>query len=74
MQHAGKLAQVLQSQAWDGEWYLRAFYDDDLKMGSHESIECQINLIVQSWAVLSGTAKSDRAVLAMESVNKWLVK
>ncbi len=74
LQQAEKLAQALESQAWDGEWYLRAFYDDGSKMGSHESIECQIDSIAQSWAVLSGAANSERAAQAMESVNKRLVK
>ena len=56
--HAEMLA-IVESQAWDGDWYLRAFYDDGAKMGSHESIECQIDSIAQSWAVLSGAADPD---------------
>jgi cyclic beta-1,2-glucan synthetase len=74
LQQAEKLAQALESYAWDGEWYLRAFYDDGSKMGSHESIECQIDSIAQSWAVLSGAADPARAAQAMGSVNKRLVK
>jgi cyclic beta-1,2-glucan synthetase len=73
LEQADNLSQALESQAWDGEWYLRAFYDDGSKMGSHESIECQIDSIAQSWGVLSGAAISDRAAQAMESVNKRLV-
>jgi len=74
LQQAEKLAQALESYAWDGEWYLRAFYDDGSKMGSHESIECQIDSIAQSWAVLSGAADPARAAQAMGSVDKRLVK
>ncbi|MDP1545527.1 MAG: glucoamylase family protein [Anaerolineales bacterium] len=74
LQQAEKLAQALDFHAWDGEWYLRAFYDDGSKMGSHESIECQIDSIAQSWAVLSGAADPARAAQAMVSVNKRLVK
>jgi cyclic beta-1,2-glucan synthetase len=74
LQHADKLAQALEFHTWDGEWYLRAFYDDGSKMGSHESIECQIDSIAQSWAVLSSAADSARAAQAMGSVNKRLVK
>jgi cyclic beta-1,2-glucan synthetase len=74
LQQADKLAQALEAYAWDGEWYLRAFYDDGSKMGSHESIECQIDSIAQSWAVLSGAADPARAAQAMVSVNKRLVK
>jgi cyclic beta-1,2-glucan synthetase len=73
-QQAEKLSQALEFQAWDGEWYLRAFYDDGSKMGSHESIECQIDSIAQSWAVLSDAADPARAAQAMVSVNNRLVK
>jgi cyclic beta-1,2-glucan synthetase len=74
LQQAGQLSQALEANAWDGDWYLRAFYDDGSKLGSHESIECQIDSIAQSWAVLSGAADPARAAQAMESVNRLLVK
>jgi cyclic beta-1,2-glucan synthetase len=83
LQKAEKLAQSLEAHAWDGEWYLRAFYDDGSKLGSRESIECQIDSIAQSWAVLSGAAHGEprakigttsRAEQAMESVNQRLVR
>ena len=74
LQQAEKLSQALEAHAWDGDWYLRAFYDDGSQLGSHENIECQIDSIAQSWAVLSGAADPARAAQAMESVNKRLVK
>jgi len=74
LQQAEQYAKALEAHAWDGEWYLRAFYDDGSKMGSHEDLECQIDSIAQSWAVLSGAAKPGRAAQAMESVNDRLVK
>jgi len=73
-QQAGKLSQALEAHAWDGDWYLRAFYDDGTPLGSRENIECQIDSIAQSWAVLSGAADPARAAQAMESVNRRLVK
>ncbi|MBK8616680.1 MAG: cellobiose phosphorylase [Anaerolineales bacterium] len=74
LEQAQKLAQALEAHAWDGNWYLRAFYDDGSRLGSHENIECQIDSIAQSWAVLSGAADSSRAAQAMESVDRRLVK
>ncbi len=74
IQQAEELSRALEAHAWDGDWYLRAFYDDGSMMGSHESIECQIDSIAQSWAVLSGAADLARATQAMESVNRLLVK
>jgi cyclic beta-1,2-glucan synthetase len=74
LQQAEKLAQALETHAWDGDWYLRAFYDNGSRLGSQKNKECQIDSIAQSWAVLSGAADPKRAAQAMESVNRMLVK
>ncbi len=74
VEQADKLSQALEAQAWDGEWYLRAFYDDGSRLGSQKNSECQIDSIAQSWAVLSGAGDSARALQAMDSVNSKLVK
>ena len=74
LQQAEKLSQALEAHAWDGDWYLRAFYDDGSPLGSRENMECQIDSIAQSWAVLSGAADPARAMQAMEAVNSRLVK
>ncbi|MDD2921561.1 MAG: protein ndvB, partial [Anaerolineales bacterium] len=74
VQLAEQLAKSLEANAWDGDWYLRAYYDDGSRLGSSKNNECQIDSIAQSWAVLSGAADSERAAQAMESVNKLLVK
>jgi cyclic beta-1,2-glucan synthetase len=71
---AARLARALEMHAWDGDWYLRAFYDDGARLGSHESDECRIDSIAQSWAVLSHAADLQRATRAMESVNQLLVR
>jgi cellobiose phosphorylase len=74
LQLAEQLSRSLESNAWDGDWYLRAYYDDGSRLGSSKNNECQIDSIAQSWAVLSGAADSARAAQAMESVEKFLVK
>jgi cellobiose phosphorylase len=74
LEKARQLAQSLETHAWDGDWYLRAFYDDGSRLGSKENTECQIDSIAQSWAVLSEAADPARAAQAMESVNRRLVK
>jgi cyclic beta-1,2-glucan synthetase len=74
LQQAEQLSRALEAHAWDGDWYLRAYYDDGSRLGSHENNECQIDSIAQSWAVLSGAANPARATQAMESVNRRLVK
>src|SRR6187551_683141 len=53
--------------AWDGEWYRRAYFDDSTPLGSAENDECRIDSISQSWAVLSGAGRPDRAERAMDA-------
>jgi len=53
---ARDLRQALEENGWDGNWYRRAYYDDGTPLGSSENLECQIDSIAQSWAVLSGAA------------------
>ncbi len=74
LQKVEKISQALEANAWDGDWYLRAFFDDGTPLGSHENEECRINSIAQSWAVLSEAADPKRAAAAMESVDRLLVK
>jgi cyclic beta-1,2-glucan synthetase len=64
----------IETHAWDGEWYLRAFYDDGSPLGSAQSDECKIDAIAQSWAVISKGAQTERARQAMESALKHLYK
>ncbi len=71
---AAELARALEENAWDGAWYLRAFYDDGTPLGSAKNQECQIDSIAQSWAVLSKAAHPERARRAMESVLERLVR
>ena len=71
--HAAALQPALEA-AWDGEWYVRAYYDDGTPLGSHLDAECRIDSIAQSWAVLSGATPPGRAAQAMASVARELVR
>jgi len=72
--HAASVREALEREAWDGEWYRRATFDDGTWLGSKDSDECQIDSIAQSWAVLSGAADPARAALAMTSLEKHLIR
>jgi cyclic beta-1,2-glucan synthetase len=61
-------------QAWDGDWYRRAYFDDGTPLGSAQGQECRIDAISQSWAVLSGAAPRRRAERAMDAVRMQLVR
>jgi cyclic beta-1,2-glucan synthetase len=73
-QHALTLAASLEREGWDGDWYLRAFFDDGTPLGSASSSECRIDAIAQSWAVISGAANPARAAAAMAAVDQHLVR
>jgi len=71
---AASLKQVINQHAWDGEWYIRATKDDGQLMGSKHCREGKIDLIAQTWAVISGTATPERARIAMKSAEKYLYR
>jgi cyclic beta-1,2-glucan synthetase len=71
---AKKRAANVELNAWDGQWYRRAYFDDGTPLGSHTNEECQIDSISQSWGVLSGAADPVRVRGAMEQVNQRLVR
>lgn len=66
------LRKALEEQAWDGEWYRRAWFDDETPLGSAQNDECQIDSIAQTWAVIAG-ADRQRSRQAIESVMNRLV-
>lgn len=72
--HISALQAALEREAWDGEWYLRAFYDDGFPLGSSRNAECRIDSIAQSWAVISRAAEPGRARQALASVYANLVQ
>jgi len=71
--HADKLKKNINIHAWDGEWYLRAYFDDGTPIGSSQNTECRIDAIAQSWSVLSDAGETQRAFNAMQSANKFLI-
>ncbi|MBV6273624.1 cyclic beta 1-2 glucan synthetase [Alcaligenaceae bacterium CGII-47] len=71
---ADLLRQNVEKNAWDGNWYRRAYFDDGQALGSAQSPECQIDSISQSWAVLSGAGETDRTRTAMNAVDEHLVR
>jgi cyclic beta-1,2-glucan synthetase len=73
-QQAIQLIQSIEENAWDGNWYLRAFYDDGTPLGSAQNTECQIDSITQSWAVLSRKGNPERIRRSMQAVSEHLIK
>jgi cyclic beta-1,2-glucan synthetase len=73
-QRAAALKTAIERSAWDGEWYLRAFFDDGSPLGSHRNAEAKIDSLPQSWAVISGAGDLARARRAMEAAEQHLVR
>jgi len=71
---AARLLWNIRQNGWDGEWYLRAYFDNGTPLGSYSNPECQIDSIAQSWSVISGAGDAERSALAMEAVDKRLVR
>ncbi|MBQ9018724.1 MAG: hypothetical protein IJ097_00230 [Bacilli bacterium] len=68
-----KLKENLNNKTWDGNHYLRAFFDNKDPLGSSENSECKIDLISQSFSILSEVAPKDRQEKVIASVENELV-
>jgi N,N'-diacetylchitobiose phosphorylase len=67
---ARKIKEIINSHAWDGYWYVRAFDDNGRVIGSNKNKYGKIFLNAQSWAVYSGVASLERGKCAMDMVRK----
>ncbi len=61
-------------EAWDGNWYRRAYFDDGTPLGAAVNDACRIDSIAQSWSVISGAADPARQARAMAAVDEHLVR
>ena len=68
-----KLKDNLNEFAWDKDYYLRAYFDNGDKLGSYENEECKIDLISQSFSILSDVIKKERISSVINSVEEHLV-
>lgn len=68
-----KLKASLKNVAWDGNYYLRAFFDNGNAIGSSSNEECSIDLISQSFAILTDVADLEQSKLIINSVEEKLV-
>jgi len=69
---AAELERMLERHAWDGHWYLRAWNDDGVAIGSAQSEECRIDSLPQSWSALAGIGDAARSDRAMDAVLEHL--
>lgn len=67
-----KQKELINTVAWDGEWFKRATMDSGEFLGSKDSEQAKIWLNTQSWAVMSGLADPEKCKTAMDNVKKYL--
>ncbi|MFA6287013.1 MAG: glycosyl transferase [Opitutaceae bacterium] len=68
-----EMLDAIETHAWDGEWYIRAFDAKGNPVGSKVCKEGKIFIESQAWCVLGGAgAGNGRARQALESVHKHL--
>ena len=71
--HYADMLKTVETVAWDGEWYTRAYDAAGAVVGSKENDEGKIFIESQGWCVLGGAgADNGRARQALESVHKHL--
>ena len=63
---------ALNGDAWDGQWFKRAYFDNGQALGSQANAEARIDLIAQAWSVLSGAGDPELAAAAMAAVETHL--
>jgi cyclic beta-1,2-glucan synthetase len=68
-----KLKTSLNTNAWDKDYYLRAFFDNQEPLGSINNEECKIDLISQSFSIISEVIEKDRIDSVIKSVEDNLV-
>jgi cyclic beta-1,2-glucan synthetase len=71
---AKQLQENIEKNAWDGQWYRRAYFDNGEPLGSQTNLECQIDSLPQSWSVISGGGDLQRSRQAMNAVDQHLIR
>ena len=71
--HKNKLIDSIEKNAWDGNWYRRAYFDNGTPLGSVQNTECKIDSISQTWSILSGAGNPDHVQQAMRSLEDYLI-
>ena len=68
-----KLVNNLNKVAWDGNYYLRAFFDNGHKLGSKDNKECKIDLISQCFAILANIPDNKKIASILKAIEINLV-
>ncbi|HTZ21596.1 MAG TPA: glycosyl transferase [Opitutaceae bacterium] len=71
--HYATMLDTIETQAWDGAWYQRAFDAASRPIGSKECLEGKLYIESQAWCVLGGAGRNNgRAKKALQAVDRLL--
>lgn len=73
LEMSAHLKENVDKHAWNGNWYLRAFYDDGRPMGAAGNAECEIDILPQSFSAIANMQDKTRRKTAIDSALKMLV-
>jgi cellobiose phosphorylase len=67
-----ELRTIVNEVGWDGQWYIAAYNDDGMKIGSDINKEGKVPLNSQTWAILSEIVPEDRLSMILKKIDKYL--
>jgi cellobiose phosphorylase len=67
-----KLYKLVNDSGWDGKWYLAAFNDEGLKIGSKGNREGKVPLNSQTWAILGHVVDQERLPQILDAIDHYL--
>ena len=72
IEKADSLVQIINSECWDRDRFVRAFHDDGTVIGCRENSEGSVYLTPQVWAVIGNLAPRERQKICMNTVEREL--
>ena len=67
-----RMSEVINTVAWDGQWYIRGITGSGRRIGGKDSDEGRIFVNSQSWAIISGVANEERTKIILEQCDQQL--
>ncbi len=66
--HMDRLNNAFEQYSWEGDQYVRGFTEDGYTIGAKANTEANIWLNPQTWAIISGAAKDEKAKAVLDKV------
>jgi cyclic beta-1,2-glucan synthetase len=71
--YAAEMRRIIDHNCWDGDHYLRGWYDDGTPLGVNGARACAVDSLTQSFAVFAGVGDDERRKTAIETAYNALV-